>query len=89
MPDDVRKQDDPHHLDLPDPELPYVTVLEVAGQLGFSDQTVYNWIRAKKLPAATRRRCPCPARTPSGTTPRPRTFKRQAGLRSDERARRL
>jgi len=29
----------------------YLTVLEVAEQLGFSDQTVYNWIRAKKLPA--------------------------------------
>jgi excisionase family DNA binding protein len=24
---------------------------EVAEPLGFSDQTVYNWIRAKKLPA--------------------------------------
>lgn len=29
----------------------YLTVLEVAEQLGFSDQTVYNWIRSKKLPA--------------------------------------
>ena len=34
----------------PDPDR-YLTVLEVAEQLGFSDQTVYNWIRAKKLPA--------------------------------------
>ena len=25
--------------------------MEVAGQLGFSDQTIHNWIRAEKLPA--------------------------------------
>jgi excisionase family DNA binding protein len=28
-----------------------VSVLEVAQQLGFSDQTIVNWIREKKLPA--------------------------------------
>lgn len=28
-----------------------MSVLEVAEQLGFSDQTIVNWIREKKLPA--------------------------------------
>ena len=34
----------------PDPD-PYLSVVEVAEQLGFSDQTIVNWIREKKLPA--------------------------------------
>ncbi len=34
----------------PDPD-PYLSVLEVAEQLGFSDQTIVNWIREGKLPA--------------------------------------
>jgi excisionase family DNA binding protein len=34
----------------PEPD-PYMSVLEVAEQLGFSDQTIVNWIREKKLPA--------------------------------------
>lgn len=29
----------------------YLSVIEVAEQLGFSDQTIHNWIRDKKLPA--------------------------------------
>ena len=33
-----------------DPD-PYLSVLDVARQLGFSDQTIVNWIREKKLPA--------------------------------------
>ena len=34
----------------PDPD-PYLSVLEVAEQLGFSDQTIVNWIREGKLRA--------------------------------------
>lgn len=34
----------------PDPDR-YLSVIEVAEQLGFSDQTIHNWIRDKKLPA--------------------------------------
>ena len=29
----------------------YLSVMEVAEQLGFSDQTIHNWIHDKKLPA--------------------------------------
>jgi putative molybdopterin biosynthesis protein len=34
----------------PDPD-PYLSPLEIAEELGLSDQTIYNWIREKKLPA--------------------------------------
>lgn len=34
----------------PDPDR-YLSVTEVAAQLGFSDQTIRDWINAKKLPA--------------------------------------
>ena len=34
----------------PEPDR-YLSVMEVAEQLGFSDQTIHNWIRDKKLPA--------------------------------------
>lgn len=34
----------------PDPDR-YLSVTEVAQQLGFSDQTIRDWISAKKLPA--------------------------------------
>jgi excisionase family DNA binding protein len=34
----------------PDPD-PYLSVPDVAEQLGFSDQTILDWIRQKKLPA--------------------------------------
>jgi putative molybdopterin biosynthesis protein len=33
-----------------DPD-PYLSPLEIAEELGLSDQTIYNWIREKKLPA--------------------------------------
>jgi putative molybdopterin biosynthesis protein len=33
-------------------EDPYLTPLQVAQELGLSDQTVYNWIKEKRLPAA-------------------------------------
>jgi excisionase family DNA binding protein len=29
----------------------YLTALQVAQEMGVSDQTVYNWIREKRLPA--------------------------------------
>jgi excisionase family DNA binding protein len=29
----------------------YLTALQVAQEIGVSDQTVYNWIREKRLPA--------------------------------------
>lgn len=29
----------------------YLSVVEVAERLGFSDQTIHNWIHDKKLPA--------------------------------------
>jgi putative molybdopterin biosynthesis protein len=32
-------------------EDPYLTPLQVAHELGLSDQTVYNWIKEKRLPA--------------------------------------
>ena len=32
-------------------EDPYLTPLQVAEQMGVSDQTVYDWIRSGKLPA--------------------------------------
>lgn len=34
----------------PDPDR-YLSVTEVAEQLGFSDQTIRDWINARKLPA--------------------------------------
>ena len=34
----------------PDPDR-YLSLTEVAEQLGFSDQTIRNWIRDQKLPA--------------------------------------
>jgi excisionase family DNA binding protein len=32
-------------------EDPYLTPLQIAEQMGVSDQTVYDWIRSGKLPA--------------------------------------
>ncbi len=35
---------------MPEPD-PYLTVIQVAEEMGLSDQTIYNWIKEKKLPA--------------------------------------
>jgi putative molybdopterin biosynthesis protein len=34
----------------PEPD-PYLTVIQIAEEMGLSDQTVYNWIKEKRLPA--------------------------------------